>query len=271
MATDQAPTPSSSPLIGTSAASNLRGTLSELEKRWLRERTPEEAAADHARERAVEERETAQEIARNRGYFDEFIGDRAAYSGCDLDAWQFSETAAIRKRQETIVAGVRDYIAGLESITKRGNGCVFYGPPGTGKDFLATCIVRKACIIHGIRSRFMNGIDFYARLRATMDDERQSESGVVHDLTRCGLLVFSDPLPPSGDLTPYQASMLYHVFNERAVRYLPTLVTLNVADGAEAIRRMGGATWDRIRNGAWAFACNWPSFRKPARTFGETT
>jgi DNA replication protein DnaC len=193
-----------------------------------------------------------------------FIGDRRQYASCSLDGWKFDP--AYKSQQAKIVNGVADYIAGLPTNAKAGVNVLFYGPPGTGKDFLATCIIREAIQRHGHTAAFINGIDLFLKLRGTFGDEsRRNESDVIHEAIRPQWSVLSDPLPPVGNLTDYQAAMLYRLMDERSSQLKPTIVTVNVENGDEAMKRMGAPTWDRIKHGAWTFACNWPSYRKPAR------
>jgi DNA replication protein DnaC len=239
----------------------MKGTMAAIHARLLQEPSEAEQAAWV---QAEAENERKREAAKRQGLFGDFIGDRRQYEDCSFGGWKVTHTA-----QKPIVAALGDYCDSLLVHYRAGEGCVFYGPPGTGKDYLATIVAREACLSHGICCRYINGMELFVRLRDSMENERTSEVGIVNECVTCGFLIVSDPLPPTGDLTSYQASMLYRVIDDRNSRRLPTIVTLNVSSGEEAIRRMGGATWDRIRHNAWAFACNWPSFRKPARVIGE--
>ncbi len=76
------------------------------------------------------------------------------------------------------------------------------------------------------------------------------------------MLVLDDVLPPNGVLTEYQASTLHRLIDARYRRCRPTWVTMNAADGAEAERGMGPQVVDRLRHGALALFCSWPSYRK---------
>lgn len=215
-----------------------------------------------ARARADE----AAELGRRASLERAFIGDRRQYAGCSIDTWHFDPDRKVV--QSNIVNGVADYIAELPANFKAGVNVLLYGPPGTGKDFLATCIVREAIQKHGHSAAFVNGIDLFVRLRGTFGDEsRRNESDVIAEACRPQWLVLSDPLPPVGNLTDYQAAMLYRLMDERSSHLKPTIVTVNVENGDEAVKRMGAPTWDRIKHGSWTFACNWPSFRKPVKSF----
>jgi DNA replication protein DnaC len=262
----QTPPSNSSPAT-VSGPYRLGATLQGLESRWLAPETPEQRERDRRNAEEAQRREDDTERRRRGGLFSAFLGDRTQYEQCKLENWVSSKEHSAK--QAPVLAAVRDYCADIPARRSTGEGCLFYGPPGTGKDYLATVIVRKACLEHGIDCKYLNGVEWFVTLRDSMGDDRKTEGSIIRDFASSGFLVLSDPLPPFGDLSAYQAQMLYRLIDERTVRKLPTIVTINVKDREEAVRRVGGATWDRIRNGAWVFACNWPSFRKPARVVGE--
>jgi DNA replication protein DnaC len=174
---------------------------------------------------------------------------------------------ATTPEQRTILAGLREYVADLPARLRSGEGVLLYGPVGTGKDHLALGIVREALLTHRHTARRINGVDWYGAVRDAMDTS-QTEKSLVAELASPQWLIVSDPLPPFDALTNHQASMLYRVIDKRREDGKPTIVTVNVVDGAEGARRMGAATWDRLKDRAWVFACAWDSYRKPARVFG---
>lgn len=231
----------------------------------MAEPTAEQQAAFEAQQLRERQDEEMRERVRRGEIYLAFIGGRRIYESCRLDAWQFADDPTKSARQRVVIAAVQDYVAAIESHLDAGVGALFYGPPGTGKDFLATCIVRDACLVHGHSAKFLNGVDWFVTLRDAMDDDRKSESALIRECVRPHWLILSDPLPPIGSLTNYQASMLYRLVDERTSQRRPTIVTINVFDSEEAVARMGGPTWDRLKQDTWVFACNWPSFRKPVR------
>lgn len=209
--------------------------------------------------------DTRRERDRRNQDYAEFIGSRTRYAQCRLDQWRTTE--GHETQQNRVLEGVREYVSDLTNRRAEGVGALFYGPPGTGKDHLATCIIRAACLEHGQSARFVNGVDWFGAIRDSMDDDRKSEASLLKECTRPDWLVLSDPLPPIGNLTVFQAGMLYRLIDARNSEGKPTVVTLNVADGSEATARMGAPTWDRLKDRAWIFPCAWPSYRKPARQF----
>lgn len=265
---DLSPAPASSTEpAANSGPSKLGSTLSELKAKWL-DPSAEDLERDRIRTERIAKDAEQRCFAERNERFRSFIGDRATYKASDLDSWRLSEDPAIAERQRKVSYAVREFCESVAFHRKAGIGALFYGPPGTGKDHLATAIVRAACLNHGHTARYCNGVDWFVALRDAMDEGGKSEAGLVRELCAPDWLVLSDPLPPIDKLTPYQAQMLYRVVDERYSRALPTIVTINVKDGDEAISRMGGSTWDRLKGDAWVFACNWPSHRTPARTIG---
>jgi len=274
MTTDQHKPPSNTTRSKNSDPSSLADATAQALARRIApfEVTPERDAEILA-ERA--ERETRETQDKRNELFANYLGSRRRYKGCKLENWQFEPEHEWEQR--TVVEAVRDFRDHVKEHYAAGTGCLFYGPPGTGKDFLATTICRAACLEHGISCRYLNGVELFVRLRDSMDNDRISEASIVQEFSATGILVLSDPLPPvvksdragANGLSPYQAQMLYRLVDERSVRKLPTIVTVNVQGREDAIERLGGATWDRLRDGAYVFGCNWPSFRKPAYVVGE--
>lgn len=226
--------------------------------------SPEQIERERAFATQCEQASAEAEQRRRRRNFAEFIGDRKRYATATLDSWIFPADSKSADRQRVVVDGVREFIAAVDDHRRTGTGAVFFGPVGTGKDLLSAAIVRAACLQYGHSATFVSGIAWFVSLRDAMDGDG-SESELIRKLTRPDWLVLSDPLPPAGDLSSYQSAMLSRATDERYSRGLPTIVTINVRDGEEAIRRIGAATWDRLKHDAWVFPCNWPSFRAPAR------
>lgn len=218
-------------------------------------RDPIDHADDHDR----------RERNRRGQLFADFIGSRVRYRTCQLDHWTFAESHETQQR--AVLEGVREYVNHLPVNRDEGVGALFYGPPGTGKDHLATRIVREACLEFGQSAKYVNGVDWFGAIRDSMDDDRKSEASLLKECTRPDWLVLSDPLPPIGNLTVFQAGMLYRLIDARNAEGKPTIVTVNVADGNEATTRMGAPTWDRLKDRAWVFACSWSSYRRPSRVF----
>jgi DNA replication protein DnaC len=180
------------------------------------------------------------------------------YAQCKLETFQTP-----RSDQQRVVEALLDYTANIQDRRDTGTGVVLYGPCGTGKDHLAFGIARAAVAAY-MSVVWLNGQDWYGKIRDAMDDETP-EASLINRIARPDFAFISDPLPPIGNLSQHQATMLYRAIEARYAARRPTVVTVNVATDDEADSRLGVPTWDRICDGAWKVRCSWPSYRKPAK------
>jgi len=165
-------------------------------------------------------------------------------------------------RQRQVREAVIEYCRTIRERVKAAEGVLLYGPVGTGKDHLAMGIAKAACL-ESLSVRWLKGQEWFGSLRDAIDNDK-SEREIFLGLA-CDVLVLSDPLPPMGALTQYQASMLYRLIEDRYSRGGVIVATVNVASDEEADSRMGAQTWDRLKDRAWQIRCEWKSYRKPAR------
>lgn len=186
------------------------------------------------------------------------IGDR--YSNSDLRKWKCYGEDIDHERQKAVVKQVSDYIHQLPERVNAGSGLVLFGPPGTGKDLLASVAMREAILTHGLTVEWVNGAELFGAMRDAIASETP-EQRLLSKWIKPKILVLSDPLPPWGNLTEFQAISLFRIVDARYRNNCPTWVTLNVADGAEAVTRMGSQVVSRLRHGAVSCVCNWPDFR----------
>lgn len=183
------------------------------------------------------------------------IGDR--YAECSFETFRLSDDPAVAARQQSVVNRLTDHL----NNPRRGRNVVFYGPKGTGKDHLMTAAIRFVCM-KGIGVTWINGMDLFSSLRDLMDTDR-SEASYLKAFTEADLLAISDPLPPTGELTPYQRQMLFQIIDRRYRDLRPVWVTMNFGKANDAEERMGPQLVDRLRDDSLALHCDWPSFRKP--------
>lgn len=227
-----------------------------------RELTPEEAAE---RDRRLAEAERIRDLEREqqrkyelRSAWNAVLGARGTrYESAQLDTF-----AVYDERQRAALDRVRKFCERMPSHFHDGRGLVLFGPCGTGKDHLLVASLRCAVFKHGYKPRWVNGMELFGELRDSIGEDR-SERDVLRRYVEADILAISDPLPPFGGLTEYQASMLFRIIDGRYSRMLPTWATVNVRDGKEAVDRMGAQIVDRLRDGAVQVECNWPSYRKP--------
>lgn len=226
---------------------NLFGGLDETA-------TDEEVAAEEARQRALDA------AARERVLVDRaerFLQDRGQrYRNCRLSTFEATEPG-----QAEAVARLRSYAENMPAECEQGNGVILYGPSGTGKDHLLVALGFAAERRYGLRVAWRNGMELFAGFRQAIHEDAD-EWSIVRPLADADILVLSDPLPPSGDLTDYQKSMLYRVLETRYTRCKPTWASVNAKCRNEVDSRMGAPCADRLRHNAVTIFCKWQSYRK---------
>lgn len=186
-----------------------------------------------------------------------------------MSEWVYSTDAAIRRRQEKVVGWLRSATGytGPGSTPTLGtmtHNILFLGPVGTGKDRLCSWLVRVALSEGKIVRRF-SGPEMYSKARGYIESGTEEE--FIDHLVECDVLFISDPLPPGGTLTAYQASLLYRVIDDRWRMHRPIWVTINVGQ-KEAPERLTPQVWDRLKSGATLLYCDWKSFRRPTTVIG---
>lgn len=185
--------------------------------------------------------------AENWRWFARWVGAR--YHGCRLDTFEVSDP-----KQQAVV----DALAACEFD----RSIVLFGPPGTGKDHLLIGMAHRAMKARKW-VRWHDGESLWRRYRDIIGTETH-ESEVDVQLTSPDVLILSDPIPPQGSLTEHQLRALFRIVDKRYRERRPTWVSLNVASGDEAAKRMGPQVRDRLRDGGLLLHCDWPSYRKPA-------
>jgi len=180
------------------------------------------------------------------------------YARCRLDNYAIEHNA-----QRPIVEALRDYAARFPEVRERGAGVVLFGPPGTGKDHLLAGLAWEVFDKHRVAPMFAHGLDLFGDVRDRIGSDEQ-EGEIIARFGRAAVLVLSDPLPPRGALTDWQAGVLLRILDRRYRMMLPTWVSMNVANGAEADERLGAQAVDRLKDGAVVGWCSWPSYRRVA-------
>jgi DNA replication protein DnaC len=213
---------------------------------------PERFARDEAEWAAVEVQRTTEKLQR----LDHQLGSR--YVGATLESYVTTCDA-----QRVVLSALRDYADNMLAYGREGRGIVLYGSCGTGKDHLAGSLARIAISRYRVSLEWIRGVDLYARFRDAIRNDA-SENEIIAPLVKVAVLAISDPLPPVGALTEFQAAALLRIVDERYRRLRPIWTTINVASGEEADRRLGAQVADRLRDGALTLFCDWPSYRKAA-------
>lgn len=182
------------------------------------------------------------------------VGPR--YKACTFDTYQATIPA-----QKAALDAVRAYVVNIRQHMETGANLLLHGPVGTGKDHMLVSAAREV-IAAGIAVHWINGRDAFGEFRDAMDSGEVTEAGLVKKLVTAPVLAISDPLPPSGALTQFQADILGRVVDGRYRAMRPTWATLNVIDREEGDARLGAQILDRLRHGSVRVLCNWASFRK---------
>lgn len=224
--------------------------------------TPEHKANREAAEiRWQQEQERERNEDRHRAWA-QLVSQRGVrYSDCRLSTFKTSDS-----NQKAAVERLIDYGQNIRENFLAGRSVVWFGPPGTGKDHLLMGMARIA-IGADLRIGWRNGSMLWAEFRATMDDDSdRNEISLIKQLTAPDILAISDPLPPVGKLSDYQATSLFTVIDSRYSHQKPTWLTLNVSSRREAEDRMGTQVVRRIADGALVVVCNWtPHKQEPAQ------
>lgn len=225
------------------------------------ELAPREMSAEEIRERdeANRRREEQRDQAERQAAVHSLIsGAGSSYAECRLRT--FKAESPFQKR---VVAHMQSYIDNFARHIAENEGLILYGPVGTGKDHLAFSVAGAAAWEGKHSAKWVNGQSWFGRVRDAMDKDI-SEHDLIDEMRRPEILVLSDPLPPIGPLSQHQATMLYRMIDARyRCKNRVTIVTVNVADDAEADERIGAPTWDRLCHNAIKVNCRWATYRKP--------
>lgn len=204
-----------------------------------------------------EELQRGEQLRRRLAHKDLIRPMGTLYEDCTAANYQ-----AASEKQRKLVTALRAYADDMPAEVAAGNGIVLFGSTGTGKDHLLAALSRVAILKHGLTVEWRNGMDLYGEMRDRIRNDK-AEKDLVAALVKPDILYLSDPLPPSGDLSQYQASMLQRIFDGRIRNRKPVWVSMNVQGSDEADRRMGPALVDRLRPGAVCCHCDWKSHRQP--------
>ena len=200
----------------------------------------------------------------------------ARYVNCSFDNFEIT-----CDEQAKVVDALKSYAANAIDNLANGRNVLLFGPKGSGKDHLLIALAKYVFMQTAEAFHWENGVDWFEHLRQlAIGQSARAERSLnywqmrMHNAGKlsmndsiealCPIFVLSDPLPPSGALSEFQQASLFRVVDARYANLRPTWVSLNVADGAECERRMGAQSADRLRDGALALHCNWPSHRKAA-------
>lgn len=189
------------------------------------------------------------------------LGNR--YANCNLESFRVSDDPAVRNAQLAVLGQLQSFVDELPEVIRTGSGLFLFGPVGTGKDHLLSAVMLETAN-RGFSVAWMNGLDIFANARDAIADDT-GEARIFERLTIPTVLAISDPLPPVGDVTAFQRSLLLRAIDHRYRHGKATWITINVGNRDEAEKRLGVQLIDRLTDGALCLVCNWPSFRMSRR------
>jgi DNA replication protein DnaC len=175
------------------------------------------------------------------------------------------ETAHNRPSQREVWNQIESFAWDLPARTRIGGGLVLFGRPGCGKDHLAVAAGYVAILQHGYSVQWVHGLELFELARRLIRVDAD-ETTFVRDYVRPKILIVSDPIPPKGDASQYNADVLMRIVDRRYRDCKPTWLTLNVIDGEEAERRLASPIVDRVRHDSLCLECNWETHRQPLGT-----
>lgn len=242
----------SAELIGDIAHRRTMGDLS----RSMGPLTDEQLAR---RDADIREKDRQREMYARADRWRAFIAERGdRYADCRLETFDSSSP-----KQAAAVKALIEYRESMADRLAEGEGIVLFGPKGTGKDHLLVALCPTVFAI-GKHVVWQNGMDLFGEMRDRMDSG-ESERALISRLVHPDVLYLSDPVPPIGSLTEFQASMMFRILDGRYSRRKATWCSVNVSKGAELEERMGAQNVDRLRDGALSIHCDWPSYRAVSR------
>ncbi len=184
------------------------------------------------------------------------IGPR--YERCTL------ENYVVGKDQNQVAAydSIKWFDRNMMTAQATGSGIVLYGNPGTGKDHLLCALMYSAILHHGLTVKWINGLDLYEQIRHSINGGTP-EREIIKQFMEPHILVISDPIPPKGEASRYNADVLYRIIDRRYRKNLPVWASFNASGGEEAENRLAKNIVDRLKDDSLCIHCDWESYRKP--------
>lgn len=179
------------------------------------------------------------------------------FENCTLDNFEIRE-----ETQKQAIKALCEFAVDMKKETRVGWGIFLFGPAGRGKDHLMVAMIRHAVLNCGYPVTWKNGLDLFGDFRDLMNSDKR-EADVISDYVRPEILAISDPIPPSGQLTDYQATMLQRIVDARYRQLKPVWVTCNAEGQTDAEKKLGVPVVGRLSDNALVIKTSWSNYRKP--------
>lgn len=209
-----------------------------------------------------EESDIAEQKAKKAQQFQDRINRMLLNSGLEgrFQAATFENYSAQTPEQVKVVKICQDYVQNFTSAA--GGGLWLVGPPGTGKTHLGSAMVSAMIQARQIHAMIYSSREIIRMLRATWGQNRRAdestEQEVIDKLARVPLLIIDEIGVSFGSDSEHV--QLFDVLDLRYKHARPTVLLSNLTT-AELKQGLGDRAYDRLREGAIAVPCNWPSHR----------
>jgi DNA replication protein DnaC len=160
-----------------------------------------------------------------------------------------------------ILKAICSYHDQFQKIKDSGTSLIMCGRPGTGKTHLANAMA-ISLINQGVSALYTTSFRMMARIKATYSkyDAKETESGVIDDLTKRDLLIIDEVGVHFG--SEAEKVLFYQIINGRYDNVLPTVLILNLTK-QELEQFIGERCFDRRKEGSGAvLSFDWESYRK---------
>lgn len=169
----------------------------------------------------------------------------------------FETFTATSEEQRVVLQACRDYATAFHR--DQASGLWLIGPPGTGKTHLGAALVNALITEHTAPAKIASAREIIRRLRSTWRRESpETEEQVIDDYASVALLVVDEIGVGFG--TEGEQTQLFDVLDKRYQLKRPTVILSNLT--APLLKTaLGDRLYDRMREGAKALVCQWPSHR----------
>lgn len=170
----------------------------------------------------------------------------------------FDNFIADTKPKNDALQAMREFADTFSERADEGSTYVLSGKPGTGKSHLAIAVCKHVMDL-GYSVKYINALDAIRLVRsAWRKDSEKSESEVIADLSRLGLLVIDEVGMQYG--TEGEQVILFDIINSRYQDQQPMILLTN--QGKEGFRQyLGDRAFDRLREAGRWLAFDWESHR----------